>query len=61
MTPPVVVNDLEYPRHQDAFSSNKHLNRFRLPKGNYDSVSRSPRSDEANVYTKAVQRTQERG
>lgn len=61
MTPPVVVNDLEYPRHQMDFSSNKHLNRFRLPKGNRDSASRSPRSDEANVYTKTRAKGHGRG
>lgn len=61
MTPPVVVNDLEYPRHQDAFSSNKHLNRFRLPKGNCDSAIRVPRHGEANVYDKTRAKGHGRG
>lgn len=61
MIPPVSVSDLEYPRHQIAFSSNKHLIRFRLAKANYDSANRVPRHGDANVNTKIPAKDRECG
>lgn len=61
MIPPVSVSDLEYPRHQIAFSSNKHLIRFRLAKANYDSANRVPRHGDANVNTKILAKGQGSG